>query len=277
MKAYSPRRPTCCASTRRTCANTSVLNVCGVLITTNHKTDGIFLPADDRRHYVAWSERPRTTSPKPTGTSSGAGTTSGGVGHVAAYLAELDLSGFNPKAPPPKTPRLLGDRRRQPRAGGRRARRRPRQARTQPDAVTAAHTLSINGGRRALGSGSGTARTGADPAPASSSAAMSQFATPPPTTACGRSKASGRSSTPRPYCRAGISWPPQASWRLASGGTGSSGVGEVSDPPLSPSRVCALCENRRQAGVGLKGGKWKTTDYTDFTDRCRLGGPKFPR
>ena len=33
----------------------SVLNVCGVVITTNHKTDGIYLPADDRRHYVAWS------------------------------------------------------------------------------------------------------------------------------------------------------------------------------------------------------------------------------
>src|ERR1700683_4469077 len=31
----------------------SVPNVCGVVITTNHWTDGIFLPADDRRHYVA--------------------------------------------------------------------------------------------------------------------------------------------------------------------------------------------------------------------------------
>ena len=26
------------------------------------------------------------------------------IGHVAAYLAELDLSAFDPKAPPPKTP-----------------------------------------------------------------------------------------------------------------------------------------------------------------------------
>jgi len=26
-----------------------------VIITTNHKTDGIYLPADDRRHMVAWS------------------------------------------------------------------------------------------------------------------------------------------------------------------------------------------------------------------------------
>ena len=28
----------------------------------------------------------------------------GGSGHVAAYLAELDLAAFDPKAPPPKTP-----------------------------------------------------------------------------------------------------------------------------------------------------------------------------
>ena len=32
------------------------LNVCGVIITTNDKTDGIHLPADDRRHFVAWSD-----------------------------------------------------------------------------------------------------------------------------------------------------------------------------------------------------------------------------
>jgi hypothetical protein len=34
----------------------SIPNVSGVIITTNHKTNGIFLPADDRRHYVAWSD-----------------------------------------------------------------------------------------------------------------------------------------------------------------------------------------------------------------------------
>src|ERR1700740_1209779 len=33
-----------------------VFNVLGFIITTNHKTDGIYLPADDRRHYVAWSD-----------------------------------------------------------------------------------------------------------------------------------------------------------------------------------------------------------------------------
>jgi hypothetical protein len=29
-----------------------VLNCTGMIITTNHKADGIYLPADDRRHYV---------------------------------------------------------------------------------------------------------------------------------------------------------------------------------------------------------------------------------
>ena len=33
-----------------------ILNVCGVAMTTNHKVDGIYLPADDRRHYVGWSD-----------------------------------------------------------------------------------------------------------------------------------------------------------------------------------------------------------------------------
>jgi hypothetical protein len=34
-----------------------VFNCIGLIITTNHKTDGIYLPADDRRHYVIWSQR----------------------------------------------------------------------------------------------------------------------------------------------------------------------------------------------------------------------------
>src|SRR5262249_164868 len=34
----------------------SVLNVTGVIITSNHKSDGIYLPPDDRRHFVAWSD-----------------------------------------------------------------------------------------------------------------------------------------------------------------------------------------------------------------------------
>lgn len=82
-----------------------VFNVMGVIITTNHKTDGIYLPADDRRHFVAWSER--TKDDFVPGYWSEIWEwydKAGGIGHVGAFLRDLDLSSFDPKAPPPKTP-----------------------------------------------------------------------------------------------------------------------------------------------------------------------------
>jgi hypothetical protein len=82
----------------------SVMNVCGVLITTNHKSDGIYLPSDDRRHYVAWSEAVKEDfSPDYWNLLYHWYVAEGGLRHVAAYLAEYDLSDFDPKAPPPKT------------------------------------------------------------------------------------------------------------------------------------------------------------------------------
>ena len=94
----------CCGSTRRTSASTSVPNVCGVIITTNHKTDGIYLPADDRRHYVAWSNADQGATSPPTYWDTLCGWyRDGGSGHVAAYLAASDLAAFDPKAPPPQT------------------------------------------------------------------------------------------------------------------------------------------------------------------------------
>ena len=82
----------------------SVMNVCAVVITSNHKTDGIYLPADDRRHYVAWSDLTQGDFPAGYWRSLYGWYESGGSGHVAAYLSALDLSSFDPKAPPPKTP-----------------------------------------------------------------------------------------------------------------------------------------------------------------------------
>jgi hypothetical protein len=80
-----------------------VFNVLGFLITTNHKTDGIYLPADDRRHYVAWSDRTKEEFTPEYWNEIWGWYARGGIGHVAAYLTELDLSDFEPKAPPPKT------------------------------------------------------------------------------------------------------------------------------------------------------------------------------
>jgi len=78
--------------------------VLGFLITTNHKTDGIYLPADDRRHYVAWSDCTKEDFTPAYWNELWGWYDAGGFGHVAAYLAELDISDFDPKAPPPKTP-----------------------------------------------------------------------------------------------------------------------------------------------------------------------------
>src|SRR5262245_50736300 len=80
-----------------------VVNCCAVIITTNHKTDGLYLPPDDRRTYATWS--PLTLADIPNGYFDEMYNwfDRGGAGHVAAYLSTLGLSDFNPKSPPPKT------------------------------------------------------------------------------------------------------------------------------------------------------------------------------
>jgi hypothetical protein len=80
-----------------------IFNVLGFILTTNHKTDGIYLPADDRRHYVAWSDRKKEDCAPDYWNLLWKFYADGGLAHVAAYLATVDLSGFDPKAPPPKT------------------------------------------------------------------------------------------------------------------------------------------------------------------------------
>lgn len=79
-------------------------NVCGVVITTNHRIGGLYLPADDRRHYVAWTDCTKDDFPDDYWTQLYEWYERGGTQHVAAYLRAYDLSGFNPKAPPAKTP-----------------------------------------------------------------------------------------------------------------------------------------------------------------------------
>ena len=80
-----------------------VFNCLGFLITTNHKTDGIYLPADDRRHYVAWSNLTKDDFSARYWNELWGWYEQGGFEHVAAYLGQLDISAFDPKAPPPKT------------------------------------------------------------------------------------------------------------------------------------------------------------------------------
>jgi hypothetical protein len=73
-------------------------------MTTNNQSDGLYLPADDRRHFVAWSDANRADFDSGYWNRLYGWYANGGAGHVAAYLGTLDLSNFDCKAPPPKTP-----------------------------------------------------------------------------------------------------------------------------------------------------------------------------
>lgn len=103
MKTYTAAPPDVLRVDEKHLREYSVFNVCGVIITTNHKSDGIYLPADDRRHYVAWSEAARDDFTPEYWTDLYGWYAKGGTGHVVAYLRMLDLSAFDAKAPPRKT------------------------------------------------------------------------------------------------------------------------------------------------------------------------------
>jgi hypothetical protein len=81
----------------------AIVNAVGVILTTNHKAQGIFLPANDRRHYVAWSTRKRTEFPEQFWIEFYGWYENGGYEIVADYLHKVDLSKWDPKAPPPQT------------------------------------------------------------------------------------------------------------------------------------------------------------------------------
>ena len=84
-----------------------IVNVVGGIVTTNHRTDGLYLPADDRRHFVLWSEATKEDEfflgnywKNLWGWYHG----EGGIENVASYLKARDLSSFDPKKPPKQTP-----------------------------------------------------------------------------------------------------------------------------------------------------------------------------
>jgi hypothetical protein len=84
-----------------------VPNVMGVIITTNHTIMGLYLPSDDRRHYVAASKHTKEDFSPDYWNEFWRWYYEGGLEAVARYLAELDLSDFDPKAPPPQTDAFL--------------------------------------------------------------------------------------------------------------------------------------------------------------------------
>jgi hypothetical protein len=78
-----------------------VKNVCGVIYTSNYR-DGLYLPPDDRRHDVMWSELVAADFADGYWTKLWSWYSNGGFEHVAAYLMARDISKFDPAAPPPK-------------------------------------------------------------------------------------------------------------------------------------------------------------------------------
>jgi hypothetical protein len=79
-----------------------IANVVGLIITTNYK-DGLYLPIDDRRTHVSFSDARVEDIGEDFFTEYWSWLNNGGDGHVLAYLRDFDLANFNPKAPPPKT------------------------------------------------------------------------------------------------------------------------------------------------------------------------------
>jgi hypothetical protein len=106
MKAYTAAPPDVLRVDEKNLREHSIINCCGIIITSNHKTNGIHLAADDRRHLVAWSHRIQADERFQGNYWNDLWTyyDNGGRQHVAAYLLQRDISRFNPKAPPPKTP-----------------------------------------------------------------------------------------------------------------------------------------------------------------------------
>ncbi len=103
MKAYTAAPPDVLRVDEKHLREHSVFNCCGVIITSNHKADGIYLPPDDRRHFVAWSDLAKEEFAPAYWNGLWEWYARDGFANVAAYLAKLDLSAFDPKAPPPKT------------------------------------------------------------------------------------------------------------------------------------------------------------------------------
>lgn len=106
MKTYTAAPPDTLRIDEKHLREYYIPNVCGIILTTNHKNDGLFLPEDDRRHFVAWSTRLKEDEKFRGGYWQGMWDwyAAGGIAHVAAYLEVYDLSSFDPKAPPRKTP-----------------------------------------------------------------------------------------------------------------------------------------------------------------------------
>ena len=104
MKTMTAAPPETCNINGKYQSEYEVPNVTNVLITSNHKSGGIYLPADDERYFIAWSPRNRSDFSEDYFRKFYAWLDNGGTEAVAAYLRfAVDVSGWDHKLPPPKT------------------------------------------------------------------------------------------------------------------------------------------------------------------------------
>jgi hypothetical protein len=104
MKTYLASPPEGLPTNEKYIKRYTVANVCGVAYTTNYKENCLYLPANDRRHYVGWSECTQASFRAGFWDEFWDWYHREGFGHVAAFLRELDISEFKAQEPPPKTP-----------------------------------------------------------------------------------------------------------------------------------------------------------------------------
>jgi hypothetical protein len=104
MKQYLAAPPNALPTNEKYIKQYHVANVCGVVFTTNYRENGLYLPFDDRRHYVAWSERTPADFAPGFWQEIWDWYDDGGATHVAALLRTLSLTKFKAKADSAKTP-----------------------------------------------------------------------------------------------------------------------------------------------------------------------------
>lgn len=103
MKSYTVAPPDVLRVNEKHMREYYILNLLGAVITTNYKTSGMYLPADDRRYYVAWSNLTSANFAADYFRTLYTWYADGGNEIVADYLLKRDISDFDPTQPPPKT------------------------------------------------------------------------------------------------------------------------------------------------------------------------------
>jgi hypothetical protein len=108
VKLYAAAPPNVLSCVDKYIRRHYVPNILGLLITTNHKADGVHLEADDRRHLVIWTECRKENfgdaeTAKQFWTEKYNWLRAKGADHVAAFLTQRELAAFNPNAVPRQT------------------------------------------------------------------------------------------------------------------------------------------------------------------------------